>query len=796
MSDPTEPSSATNATSDASDASATSDASERATTPRSTPPASARGPVVRLPRGGTYVKTRAGGVQIGMPPETIKDVLSLELELPALYVVPSELFDVKRGMNVAEAEFPAYYSFFARHRRLRLGVCDAATEARLRVVFGESLFGPAGRPRHEGGRALAPTERDGAGAGVHGVEFAPDVPLDVRPDFAREAEHFRRLPDGRRLDVDVLVEFVRVGGLTSGSHEGLGPTELGDGVAVAWDDESDCVVVLEDGVELARVAGKVELPERPERAGPRSAPGEVWSPPSFGVTVLGASHGFDPKGKTTGFLVWLGGRGLLVDPPVDATELLHEHGVPQALIDGVVLTHCHADHDSGTLQKLLEERRVSLYTTPTILGSFLRKYSAITGMSEDVLRRTFTFCPVTIGAPVHVGAAELWFFYTLHSIPALGFEAYCGGRSLVISGDSLYDPERIAALQASGVLSRGRAEALLAFPFHHSLVLHEAGVPPIHTPVSVLAKLPDDVKSRLYLVHIADRDVPTETGLRAAKVGLEHTLALDVTRQRYADAIEILDAFTTCELFRDLPLARAKEVLAIAERVERPAGATIIHAGERGRELYVVVRGLVAVERDGATLRTYGAGDFFGETAILRGQPRNADVVARSPVTLLEIDGHGFSYLVRGSDVWRRLERLARMREERSWEVFAASKALRRLSTAQKTQLQTRLEVVELVAGHLLWHAGEVAESAFLLDDAEVVLDGVAHDPAAATLAPFGRGALLGEIDALLGRKALATSARVTKSGRAFRIGAADLERFFSDNPGVLLAFLGARFVE
>ena len=47
-------------------------------------------------------------------------------------------------------------------------------------------------------------------------------------------------------------------------------------------------------------------------------------------------------------------------------------------VDAVILTHCHADHDAGVFQKVREEARVNLYTTPTILGSFLRKYVALT----------------------------------------------------------------------------------------------------------------------------------------------------------------------------------------------------------------------------------------------------------------------------------------------------------------------------------------------------------------------------------------------------------------------------------
>ena len=45
--------------------------------------------------------------------------------------------------------------------------------------------------------------------------------------------------------------------------------------------------------------------------------------PDFGVTMLGASHGFDPSGTTTGFIVWQRRRGTLVDPPPHAIDLLN-----------------------------------------------------------------------------------------------------------------------------------------------------------------------------------------------------------------------------------------------------------------------------------------------------------------------------------------------------------------------------------------------------------------------------------------------------------------------------------------
>src|SRR5690606_2096032 len=154
--------------------------------------------------------------------------------------------------------------------------------------------------------------------------------------------------------------------------------------------------------------------ERPSTEAPRA-----FHPPAFGVTVLGSSHGFDPKGKTTGFIVWINHRGLLVDPPGGSTDLLAHRRIAPTLIDGAIVTHSDAAHDSGTFQKILEEGRIVVYTTPTILGSFLRKYSALSGLDEDFLRRTFIYRPVKIGSSVRVHGGELRFFYTLHSIPTV-----------------------------------------------------------------------------------------------------------------------------------------------------------------------------------------------------------------------------------------------------------------------------------------------------------------------------------------------------------------------------------------
>lgn len=718
------------------------------------------GATYTLPRGGVVVSTSAGLVQFGIPPETIKDSMMAGKPVPTHYVVPSERFDRRRGLNVSEFEFPAYYNFFVLKRKVNLIVDDSDVEERLRRVFQETLFGPK--------------------IGSSESEFAEDYPRDARPDHQRESEHFRKGPAGR-FEVDSLLGFTR--------FDPDGKARLGDRTVIERLPEDGGYAVLDDGKTLARPPARVALPPRTQTSIPA---GKVFDPPAFGMTVLGSSHGFDPAGKTTGFVLWINRRGLLVDPPVDSTELLRQNGVPPKLIDGIILSHCHADHDSGTFQKILEEGRVQLYTTPCILGSFLRKYSALSGLDEDFLRRTFQFRPVKIGAPTRVHGGELRFFYTLHSIPTVGFEAYYGGKSLVFSADSLYDPERIDQFAKAGVLSEGRRRALAEFPWHHSAIFHEAGVPPLHTPVAVLAGLPEDVKQRLYLTHIAEKDLPKDKGLKVGKNGIEHTIRLETEAPRHAEAIELLDVICGVDLFRQFTISRAREVLQAARRVKYPSGTRVIAEGTFGDRFYLIVSGVAGVVQSGQELKTYQSGDYFGETALILGQPRNADVVAKTDLDVVEIDRYDFLYLLRGTDIPQRLVRLARMRSERSWEVFEKNSVIGAMTTAQKTQLQSFLESTPIRKGEVLWRIGAPPSEAYLLDEGAVAIEAEGRKG----LAPFHAGAFLGEVDSLRTGAPCESTARVVEDGKVFRISREDLVRFFSQNPGILVSFLGTRFVE
>lgn len=97
----------------------------------------------------------------------------------------------------------------------------------------------------------------------------------------------------------------------------------------------------------------------------------------------------------------------------------------------------------------------------------------------------------------------------------------------------------------------------------------------------------------------------------------------------------------------------AKALLPDFELVVGAPGEAIVTQGDVADHFFVLVEGRVTVSQRGPdgqqqALATLGPGEYFGETGLLRGAPRNATVAATAdgPVTLLRTDAAGFNRLL------------------------------------------------------------------------------------------------------------------------------------------------------
>ena len=112
------------------------------------------------------------------------------------------------------------------------------------------------------------------------------------------------------------------------------------------------------------------------------------------------------------------------------------------------------------------------------------------------------------------------------------------------------------------------------------------------------------------------------------------------------------EALRRCMLFSrvdDETLARCIDSLR-ARRYRR--NETIFHQGDPGDSLYVIQAGAVKIVlpdpegEEGAIIATLGAGDFFGELALLDGEEHSATAVALEPTEALVLRRDAFERLV------------------------------------------------------------------------------------------------------------------------------------------------------
>jgi CRP-like cAMP-binding protein len=285
---------------------------------------------------------------------------------------------------------------------------------------------------------------------------------------------------------------------------------------------------------------------------------------------------------------------------------------------------------------------------------------------------------------------------------------------------------------------------------------------------------------------------PFEEILEAARSGVEEGVELVVGEEPQAapapssPAIEL----PRIPLFSDLP---REAFVTLAERValRRVAeGTAIVREGEAGTSLFVLASGTARVERAGpggapVLLARLPAGSFFGEMAILSGEPRSATVIAEEPVEVLEIAAGVLRDLagehpavVESLGAFYRRRLLA--------NAMATSPIFRPFDRAERTSLMERFRCREVAAGAVVVAEGEPA------DGLHVVLSGALdvwkrRDGGPARAARLREGDLFGETSCL--RKGPA-SASVVAARRCLllRLPRADFDALVLSHPQILEA--------
>ncbi|GMI41173.1 hypothetical protein TrCOL_g2736 [Triparma columacea] len=635
-----------------------------------------KGNMTFLPRGGILVKTNTPDdidIQFGIPPETIKDSMILGVSVPKYFVVSHEMFDRVGGTSMAEFEFPAYFNFFVLKRKVTI-ICREGLSESIKAIFKETLIGPDKEDY------------------MFDKDFPPGTDPKLFPNFWGEGLCLD--PARKNLKGEDLLE-IREFDAAGQATVGTGDSEVK--IRFLANKQEYRVYKFDKKGKREQIATVAEDIRRykEDKLGNVKRSKLEYQPlttPEFGVTVLGASHGFDPAGSTTGFVIWVNGKGMVVDPPPGSSDVLKKLSIPDRAIHGIILTHCHADHDAGTFQRILTLKNVKLYTTTTIFNSFIRKYSAVTGLDRQFLCGLFTFMPCLIGVPVPFHGAHFKLFYSIHTIPCIGFECSYGETSMIYSADTNSDPSLPTKMFEEGVIKEGRRDALLnnALKGKHTLIFHEAGVPPIHTPMELLANQPDSVKERLYLVHVSENKVPSDVGLRVATewstMVLQQYLDLEMKER-----MNIKHTLSATELFQHVEDEEyEKFIFNSTEKIMVPRDTVLFDRGEVMEHMYYVLAGSVLAITDSKVSQghRFHAGHLIGQEFIVdEGNVAGYKAKSETAVILYKIKIEAAKCVVHKREALNLLKNLADLMKSRTWDAFACNLLFREFTIREKVDL-------------------------------------------------------------------------------------------------------------
>jgi CRP-like cAMP-binding protein len=583
-------------------------------------------------------------VQLGSMSRTTKDILREGLQGDHLFILPASLVEGKT--NYADIEFLVYLNFFLR-QKTRTRIVGTSRQwhvlHRLLTLTLFGLFDPA---------ALEPPS-------FEQLDEAYGVGSRETYDFLRTAhELFGARRDGGvgspLLGIDAYVEFFALDGeatvISLPTAEVL-VTPSGRGF--------DVRITQPDGRSSEK---KLEVSTPPQVL--RHIPPEVRETiqfaserPRFGVTPLGTSHGFDASGDFTSFIIWVDGKGIIVDPSSEALAYLDQIGVAPLDVPYVFLTHVHADHDGGLVEKLVSGSQTRVIASDPVFRAFVEKVRLVTGHDFE-REQLVTHIAANPGNPVRIEVAGdfalLETRWNLHPIPTNGFKLTFGGRTFGYSGDTQYDPAMLEDLRRRGKLPETHFRDLMYFFWTPEgepvvdLLYHEAGIPPIHTDKEALRALPDTITSRMSLVHIADEDVPRGFAPGKPRLFATEVLLPPTPRSRRRVLLEMMRAVA---YLYDIPSDTLETLLHGAEIVTYVPDEVIIRKGPvapgEPMPFQIIADGRVSVRDGRRVITTLGKADTFGEWGISHQRGfRAADVVADRPSQAIRLGEQQYHWLV------------------------------------------------------------------------------------------------------------------------------------------------------
>ena len=248
-------------------------------------------------------------------------------------------------------------------------------------------------------------------------------------------------------------------------------------------------------------------------------------------------------------------------------------------------------------------------------------------------------------------------------------------------------------------------------------------------------------------------------------------------------------------LFSQVPTDELPRIVSLLEPLSMREGEEIVRQGEVGDSMFILARGVVRVcrEADGHSqdLATLLAGDFFGEIALLRGEPRLASVRAVTPCSLYELSREQLNTLMSANPGVREILEAARTRRESELaavgitpeELVRGARLFKDLPPEVIKAVATRMMEVRLDEHEVVFRQGDEARALYFIARGVVRVmlgtrGGERH------LATLSQGSFFGE-GGLLHRRRRGATVHTLTACTLYQILREDLARLIAEFPTI-----------
>ncbi|RZM76084.1 cyclic nucleotide-binding domain-containing protein [Leptolyngbya iicbica] len=111
---------------------------------------------------------------------------------------------------------------------------------------------------------------------------------------------------------------------------------------------------------------------------------------------------------------------------------------------------------------------------------------------------------------------------------------------------------------------------------------------------------------------------------------------------RQEETSEVLDEIAHVEMLHNLSPSEVQAIIPLLKPLTVEPGTTLCEEGTPGDAMFIILSGEADIYKGPQLMAQLGAGEMFGEMALLTGEERSASVIARTPMKLYELDKSDF----------------------------------------------------------------------------------------------------------------------------------------------------------